>query len=69
MKKTAAVDNALQPTKTLLVKLGSALVHADETLSPDGRNLDRDIFFSLLNDPEIQEWIKAMGPLLPLKRR
>lgn len=53
----------------LLVKLGSIAVHADELFSTDGRNVDKDAMLPLLADPEVQEWIKSMGPLLPLKRR
>jgi hypothetical protein len=60
---------ALKPSLQLLTKLGSLIVHADETLSPDGRNLDRETFFNLLRDDEVQRWIKAMGPFLPLKRQ
>jgi hypothetical protein len=60
---------ALKPSLQLLTKLGSLIVHADETLSPDGRDLDRRVFFNLLKDDEVQRWMKAMGPFLPLKRR
>ena len=57
-----------KPGLTLLVKLGSIIVHADELLSPDGRNLDKRIIQGLLADPEVKEWIASMGPLLPVKR-
>ena len=57
-----------KPSLTLLIKLGSIIVHADETLSPDGRNVDKDITLRLIADPEVQKWIKEMGALLPLKR-
>lgn len=53
---------------TLLVKLGSIAVHTDEMLSADGRNIDRTVVQTLLQDPEVQAWVKDMGPLLPLKR-
>ena len=59
---------AMNPSVQLLVKIGSIVVHADETLSPDGRNLDREVTIGLINDPDVQEWIAAMGVLLPHKR-
>lgn len=60
--------NHLKPSVSLLSKLGSAIVHADEAMSTDGRNVDKEAFISVLNDPEVQEWIKGMGVLLPVKR-
>lgn len=58
----------LQPTVSLLVKIGSAVVHADELCSPKGHQFDKAALDTLLQDPEVKEWIKAMGPFLPLKR-
>jgi len=58
----------MNPSIQLLVKIGSIVVHADETLSADGRDVDREITVSLINDPDVQEWINAMGVLLPHKR-
>lgn len=54
-----------------LIKLGSALVHADEYLSPDGHDFDRTTFYGLLKDPEVSEWIKRLSEaaLLPQKRK
>ena len=63
--------NPLKPDPTLLVKLGSAIVHADEMLDPvKGHHFDMKTFKALLADPEIQEWLKEMGKmaLLPVKR-
>lgn len=55
---------------TLHIKLGSAVVHAEEALSADGCEVDIFAFRSLLNDPEVIEWMeKARGlALLPVKR-
>jgi hypothetical protein len=56
------------PSLTLLVKLGSIAVHADELISFDGRQLDKDVIKDLLADPEVRQWIASMGALLPVKR-
>jgi hypothetical protein len=60
----------LEPNGTLLVNLGSALIHAEEFLSPNGHPADRIAFLSIMKMPEIQEWIQQMNDLalLPLKR-
>lgn len=59
-----------QPSLQLLVKIGSALVHAEEYHSPKGHPLDLDAFKSAMTDPEIQNWISAgtENGLLPVKR-
>lgn len=57
------------PSLSLLIKLGSIAVHADEAFSTDGRNVDVDVTKGLIQDPEVRAWIKEMGALLPLKRR
>lgn len=56
------------PSLSLLAKLGSVAVHADELLSPDVHSFDRTALEQILRDPEVTAWIKAMGPLLPRKR-
>jgi hypothetical protein len=60
----------LKPSATLLIKLGSAVVHAEEYLSPHGHPFDKHTFDQLLQDPEIIEWLQAMGKqaFLPRKR-
>lgn len=68
-KETPPSKNPLTPEPVLLMKLGSALVHADEFLSPDGHPFDKDSFERMLQDPDVQEWIKGMGAMLPQKRR
>lgn len=59
------------PTLGVLIKLGSIAVHADELLSPDGHIFDKSAIQSLLNDPEVKEWIAAGTKLafLPVKRK
>ena len=61
-------SDALKPDIALLSKIGSIVVHADELLSPKGHVYDKTVFQQLLNDPDVQMWIKQMGPLLPQKR-
>jgi len=60
----------LTPPPTLLVKLGSIAVHLDEYMSPRGHIFDRVAAESLLRDPEVKRWLKAMDKLgmLPVKR-
>lgn len=65
----ASEMNPKKPSLPLLVKLGSIIVHADETLSDDGRIVDQNITMKLIADPEVQGWIREMGALLPLKRK
>lgn len=62
--------DALKPSVALLCKLGSVIVHADELLSPTGHRFDRDAMKTVLLDPEVQEWLTAMGKMamLPVKR-
>jgi hypothetical protein len=59
------------PSVTLLVKLGSIAVHADEMMSDDGHKFDRIALQGLLADPEVAAWLQAMGKMamLPLKRK
>lgn len=62
--------NPLTPTPSLLSKLGSIAVHADELMSPDGHSFDRVALTTVLHDAEVTEWLTAMGALamVPLKR-
>jgi hypothetical protein len=64
------MSGALFPTTTLLVKLGSALVHAEELVEPGAHPFDLEAFKQLVNDPEVREWRAAMDALalLPVKR-
>lgn len=60
----------LKPSAGLLCKLGSVAVHVEEMLSSKGHAFDRSVIESLLEDPEVEEWRKAMDTLslLPRKR-
>ncbi len=60
----------LKPSPTLLMKIGSAMIHAEELIETKFKNADFDIpaFNSVAQDSEVVEWVKAMGPMLPHKR-
>lgn len=62
------MSNPLNPSVTLLCKLGSAVVHAEEYLSPKGHPLDKIAFDTAIGDPEVQAWLKEMKVYLPVKR-
>jgi hypothetical protein len=60
----------MSPSASLLIKLGSALVHAEEMTEPGAHELDLTAFRSLASDPEVVAWRERMDALalLPLKR-
>jgi len=62
--------NWKEPGLTLLVKLGSIAVHAEELMSPGAHPLDISALEGLLNDLEVKEWLAKMNKLalLPVKR-
>jgi hypothetical protein len=64
------MSDCLKPEAGLLIKLGSALIHAEEFLSPHGHPFDKDTFDTLMRQPDVQAWIKEMNDLalLPKKR-
>lgn len=64
------MSDPLQPSSSLLVKLGSIVVHAEELTSPDGHEFDVAALQGLYQDPEVKEWLEQMDKmaLLPKKR-
>jgi hypothetical protein len=62
------VNDPLKPSLTLLCKLGSIAVHAEEAYSGKGHALDLEALKSLFSDPELMGWIKEMGVYMPVKR-
>lgn len=62
--------NPLEPSLSLLSKLGSIAVHVEELLSPKGHAFDRTALEGVLKDPEVVEWLSAMQgmAMLPVKR-
>lgn len=63
-------QDPLNPNAVLLIKLGSALVHAEEFMSPGGHEFDKTTFDNLMQDAEVRQWITDMTKmaLLPVKR-
>jgi hypothetical protein len=66
MKKSKMTFEA--PPLTVLIKVASIVVHAEELLSEKGDALDLEAMRPLLRDPEIRQWIKTAGVYVPLKR-
>lgn len=65
-----STDLAFAPGTVLLCKLGSIAVHAEELLSPDGHEFDREVLRALLADEEVKAWLADMTKLamVPVKR-
>lgn len=61
----------LNPTLSLLCKLGSLAVHVEEMLSYNGHAFDRAAMEGLIEDEEVQQWLTKMSDLalVPLKRK
>jgi hypothetical protein len=55
---------------SLLVKLGSLMVHTDEYLSEHGHPFDKIAIRQVLDDPEVKAWREEMDVLamLPVPR-
>lgn len=53
---------------SLVSKLASVVVHADEMLSPSGHHFDKTALQQACRDPEVQAWLDSLGPLAPVKR-
>jgi hypothetical protein len=66
---TTATD-PLKPSATLLIKLGSMVVHLEEILSPKRHEYDIAALNSLKEDEEVIEWFRAMNKtaFLPVRR-
>lgn len=70
------MNNPLEPSVGLLVKLGSALVHMDEMreyhFSPQHAAFPFDLaaLAQTLDDPEVRAWLAEMSKLglMPVKR-
>lgn len=69
-KAKAKYDQPFSPSVTLLVKLGSIAVHAEEMLSAKGHPFDKAALEQLLDDLEVKQWREAMDKLamLPVRR-
>lgn len=64
------MSDPLAPSASLLCKLASVIVHADEAAGEKGHEFDIDALRSALKDQEVSDWIDAMAKLalVPLKR-
>jgi hypothetical protein len=62
--------NPLKPSPSLLCKVASVVVHAEEMLSPSGHDYDKQALISALQDPELKNWIQEMTKMgmAPVKR-
>lgn len=61
----------LKPDALLLMKLGSALVHAEEFLSDSGHPADKVAFDTIMmKEPTVRAWLDQMTELalVPVKR-
>ncbi len=64
------VDVIKSPSLSLMCKLGSIIVHLEEASGPACSVFDVITTRTILNDPEVQDWLAAMrkAALLPVKR-
>lgn len=64
------MSELLNPAPSLVCKLASIAVHAEELLSDDGHDFDRLALVSVMADPEVAQWLRAMSAaqLAPRKR-
>lgn len=64
------IMDPLKPTASVLSKIGSIAVHAEEMFSESGHAFDKVALMSLLADTEVQGWLYDMQKmaLLPVKR-
>ena len=63
-------NDPLKPTSTLLCKLASIAIHAEELISEKGHPLDIEALKALLKDAEVKGWLSDMSglALVPVKR-
>lgn len=59
-----------KPSATLLIKLGSIIVHYQEMTSSKGHQYDAYALQTLEQDSEVKEWMEQMAKMafLPVKR-
>lgn len=67
---TRTEPHYLSPPASLLVKLGSIIVHFEEYNEPGAHPYDLQTAQQLLSDPEVRTWLTEMGAraMIPLKR-
>lgn len=64
------MTDPLNPPVSTLLKLASAVIHAEEFMSPHGHDFDKDSFDQQLADPEVRDWLDSMtaAGMAPVKR-
>lgn len=64
------MSDPLKPSASLLIKLGSLVVHYEEMLSNKGHDFDKHAINTLNDDEEVRAWFAAMNKMafLPVKR-
>lgn len=64
------MSDPLNPSPSLLCKMASVLVHADEAAGEKGHEFDLDALRTALNDAEVSAWIAQMtkAGLAPVRR-
>ena len=63
------MSDPLKPDPSLLCKLGSVLVHADELISSNGHAFDRHALEQLVADPDVKEWLAQMDAMAMIPRK
>lgn len=69
-KQLSLRNNPLEPSTSLLVKLGSIAVHTQELMAPGRHEYDISALGTLFQDADVIEWIASMDKMafLPKKR-
>ena len=59
-----------RPSPAIMCALVSAVVHAEEFMSPGGHQFDLTAFSQCIDQPEVREWINGMvkAGFAPVKR-
>ena len=60
----------LKPNTKILSRLGSLFIHVEEGLAQGGHPFDMLAIGTIIDDPEVKQWIKEMDKLalIPKKR-
>lgn len=64
-------EDLLNPSPAVLCALVSAVVHAEEFMSPGGQQYDLTAFSQCVDRPVVREWIDGMvkAGFAPVKRK
>lgn len=59
-----------KPTEAVAIRMASALIHADEFMSPHGHEFDLEAFRRVFDDPDVSAYLQELDALalLPLRR-